>query len=268
VPKERAVDALTDVWSRLDQLLSTLEAEEWSRPTALPGWDVKDNVAHIIGTEAMLLGELPAVEINRADHPHVRNDIGAFNEQWVESMRSESASNLLNRLRDVTSRRLRVLDTMEPDEWDAESFTPAGQDTYGRFIRIRAFDCWMHEQDIREAIGRPGGHGGPAAVLAIEEMATAMGFVVGKRAAAPAGSRVRFELSGPAARRIDIAVEDRARVVDDLDGPPTVTITMPAGLFARLAGGRANPSRHRDDITFGGDAELGERIVAHLAYTI
>ncbi len=269
VPKERAVDALDDVWTRLERLLSDLDDEEWSRPTALPGWDVRDNVAHIIGTEAMLEGEAaPAAEIDRDAHPHVRNDIGAFNEQWVQSLRTETPSALLNRFRELAARRRLALDGMAPDDWDAESFTPAGRDTYGRFMRIRVFDCWMHEQDIRDALDRPGGEGGPAACMAIEEMATAMGFVVGKKAAAPSGSRVRFELTGPAARRIDVEVEERAKVVDDLSGPPTVTLTMPAGLFARLGGGRADPDRHRSEVTIDGDTELGERIVANLAFTI
>ena len=40
--------------------------------------------------------------------------------------------------------------------------TPAGPDTYGRFMRVRIFDCWMHEQDIRRAVGRPGHVEGPA----------------------------------------------------------------------------------------------------------
>jgi hypothetical protein len=43
---------------------------------------------------------------------------------------------------------------------------------------------------------------------------------------------------------------------------------MPAGVFARLAGGRADPSTLRSQITIDGDVELGERLIANLAYTI
>lgn len=268
VSKERAVEALADVWIRLDELLAQLDAGEWSRPTPLPGWDVKATVAHVIGTEAMLLGESPAVDVDRAAFPHVRNDIGAFNERWVQSLHDEPPAAVLRRFRELTTRRRRALEEMGPDAWDAEGFTPAGPDTYGRFMRIRAFDCWLHEQDIRDAVDRPGGEGGPAADLALEEMATAMGFVVGKQAGAPAGSRVRFELTGPAARRIDVEVGDRARVVDALAEPPTVTITMPAGVFARLGGGRTTVGQRRDEITIDGDHALGERVVERLAYTI
>jgi len=229
---------------------------------------VQDNVAHVIGTEGMLLGESPGVEIDRADHPHVRNDIGAFNEQWVQSMRERSPAEVLLRFRDVTSRRLAALEAMSAADWDAEGFTPAGRDSYGRFMRIRTFDCWLHEQDIRDAVGRPGGEAGPSASLALEEMTTAMGYVVGKRAGAPAGSRVRLELTGPAARRIHVEVAERAEVVDDLGGDATVTLRMPAGVFARLGGGRVDPASVRDQITIDGDEALGERVVGNLAFTI
>ena len=53
---------------------------------------MQDNVAHIVGTEAMLAGEPgPSVDIDRDANAHVRNDIGVFNEQWVESLRAGHA---------------------------------------------------------------------------------------------------------------------------------------------------------------------------------
>ncbi|MDQ3469610.1 MAG: maleylpyruvate isomerase family mycothiol-dependent enzyme, partial [Actinomycetota bacterium] len=87
VARATTVDALRDVWSRLDDLLAGLDDDAWSTPTALPGWDVKDVAAHVVGTEAMLLGEaVPDVAIDRAERPHVRNDIGDFNERWIVAM--------------------------------------------------------------------------------------------------------------------------------------------------------------------------------------
>jgi len=79
---------------------------------------------------------------------------------------------------------------------------------------------------------------------------------------------VRLALTGPAARTIDVEVAERAAVVDELSGPPTLTVTMPAGVFARLGGGRVDGPAVRDRITIDGDTELGERIVANLAFTI
>jgi uncharacterized protein (TIGR03083 family) len=263
------VAALAEVWARLDSLLAGLDGKEWSLPTCLPGWDVKAVVAHIAGTESMLLGETaPSIEVDEASHPHVRNDVGRFNEAWVAATASEAPEEVLERFRVRVGARRQALEETTDEAWAAVGFTPAGQDTYGRFMRIRTFDCWMHEQDIRDAVGQPGGEDGLAARAALDEMSAVLGYVVGKRAGAPKGALVRFELTGPAARRIDVEVAERAAVVEELPGPPTVTLTMPAGVFARLGGGRVDPSAVGDQIVIDGDRELGEQIVANMAFTI
>ena len=43
---------------------------------------------------------------------------------------------------------------------------------------------------------------------------------------------------------------------------------MPTGVFVRLAGGRVDPSTVRGEIDLEGDPELGERLIANLAFTI
>ncbi len=40
LPKEPTVEALTAVWASLRALIGELADEDWSMPTALPGWDV------------------------------------------------------------------------------------------------------------------------------------------------------------------------------------------------------------------------------------
>jgi uncharacterized protein (TIGR03083 family) len=269
IPKDRTVDALGSVWSSLSALLGSLSDEQWAQPTSLPGWDVKAIVAHMIGTEAMMLGETaPDVEIDRDAATHVRNDIGAFNEVWVQALADEPPEAVLTRFDDYTGRRLVALREMPQAEWDAESFTPAGRDTYGRFMQIRVFDCWFHEQDIREAVGRPGHVAGQAVAVTLDEVATALGFVVGKRAGVPQGCSVTFELTGSSGRSIHVEVGERARVAERLEGPASVTITMPVLTFTRLCGGRVPVESVRHEISVGGDAELAEKILPNLTYTI
>ena len=269
IPKHRTVDALDEVWSSLRVLLADLADADWRAATALPGWDVQANVAHIIGTEKMLAGEpQPDVAVDRETTPHVRNDIGAFNEAWVSALAGSEPAVVLALFDDTTAQRSAVLRAMPQEEWDAESFTPAGRDTYGRFMQIRVFDCWFHEQDIREAVGRPGHDHGPAVEVALDEVANALGFVVGKRAGAPAGARVHFRLTGPTERDVFVEVGERAAVVPKLDGDATVTITVPVVAFTRLCGGRRTASDFAGQVGIEGDQELGERVLANLAYTI
>ncbi|NND73447.1 MAG: maleylpyruvate isomerase family mycothiol-dependent enzyme [Ilumatobacter sp.] len=271
IPRERTIAALDEVWGSTADLLASLPPEQWSARSPLAGWDVRDNVAHIVGTESMLLGhDAPAIEIDRDRSPHVRNDIGAFNEVWVEAMRTVEPAAVLARFNEVTAARILALRAMGQDEWDAETFTPAGKDSYGRFMQIRVFDCWLHEQDIRDATGRPGNETGLAVEVTLDEMTTAMGFVVGKRAGVESGHRVTFALTdgGMVVREIHVEVADRAVVVDRLSAPATTTLTMPVGVMTRRCAGRVAPDALRDRIVVTGDPAVAEKILANQSYTI
>lgn len=271
IPKDRTVAALGEVWASLGELLGELSDDEWRLASPLPGWTVQDNVAHIIGTEAMLSGEPgPDLEIDRTANDHVRNDIGAFNEQWVEALRAVPPNEVLSRFRETTGARLSALEHMSDDEWNAESFTPAGKDTYGRFMQIRVFDCWLHEQDIRDAVGRPGHEQGIAVDVTLDEMATALGFVVGKKAGATTGQSVTFALTdgGSVVRELHVEVGERAAVVPVLQGSPTVVLTMPVGVMTRRSAGRVGPDDLLDQVVIHGDLELASKILGNQSYTI
>ena len=269
LPKEPVVAALHDVWDRLDALLAGLDEADWTRPTCLPGWNVQAVVAHIIGTENMLLGvSLPPLRGLGDDAPARAQRHRRVQRGLGRVARRRAAAGVLARFRDDVAKRKEALAAISDEQWDEVGFTPAGPDTYGRFMRIRVFDQWLHELDIRDAIGEPGGDSGPAAEVGLDEMAVAMGYVVGKKAGAPQGSRVRIVLTGDAGRDINVEVGERAAVVDELSGPPTLTATMPAGVFARLGGGRADPATLRDQVTLDGDTELGERLIQNFGYTI
>jgi uncharacterized protein (TIGR03083 family) len=264
VDQARCTAALAEEFAAIDALLSELEPAEWEAPTACPGWDVRANAAHIIGTEAMLLGEpTPVVEVDVAALPHVRNDIGGFNEAWVVHLAAAPPDVILAEYRSRVAARLEALAAITPEAWEAEGFTPAGQDTHGRFMRIRVMDCWMHEQDIREATGRPGHDTSPVVELVLDELQQSMGYVVGKKAGAPDGASVTFALG---TRSIDVLVDGRAAVVDALPGPATTTLTMSPLLFTRLAGGREGADGAA--VAIDGDRELGERVVANMGFTI
>ncbi len=273
LPKEEILAGLFAVWDDLETLLGTFSDDQWQAATALPGWSVQDVVAHMIGTESFLQGQpAPDVDVDVATLDHVRNDIGVMNEQWVRSMRTHSPAAMREAFTAKMRSRRSALAAMGDQEWNEVTFTPAGPDSYGRFMRVRVFDCWLHEHDIRDAVNAPVGGDAlatPTARLALDEMAASMGFVVGKRAGAPDGARVTIELTGPLWRTINVEVAGRARVVEGFgDAAPTSTITLDGMLFTRLAGGRTTMQGHEGEIGYGGDEAVGKRIVENLAYVI
>ena len=270
--KNEVLEGLFGSWDSLADLLSGLTDKQWLTPTALPGWTVRDVVAHMAGTELMLSGQ-PTPEIDVSDRKHVHNDIGALNQRWIEHLDSQTPAELLATFRDITAKRKATLSAMSDEEWNAVGFTPAGPDSYGRFMRVRIFDCWMHEHDIRDALKMPASEErltGADTRLALDELEPSMAFVVGKKGQAPEGSRVMIALTGPVSRVLRVAVDGgRAALVDDF-GPAEATaiIGMDGLQFTRLAGGRPMVADRPKGIDLGGDEELGNRIVENLAYVI
>jgi uncharacterized protein (TIGR03083 family) len=273
VDKSEVLTGLFAVWDSIDALLDGLPETRWQAATPLPGWDVKAVASHVIGTESFLAGiAAPQPDIDVSALDHVRNDVGAMNECWVRHLSAEPGDGVLERFRAVTNSRRAALTGLSDEEWNALTPTPVGPESYGRFMRVRVFDCWMHEQDIREALSRPSSDDeldGTASQLALDEIAATMGYVVGKLAKAPDGSRILFELTGPVARSIRVIVDGRAQLVDDFGGQePTARIRLDGLQFTRLSGGRPMSPARSQDIELGGDKDVAAQVADHLNFVI
>ena len=269
VDKAETVDLLRREYRALRDLCVPLTVEQWDHPTCLPGWSVRDVFSHVIGVESGLLGEAtPSIDVSHLSH--LRNPIAEANERWVEALRPLPGPETLDRLDDVTGRRLAALDTMTQEDFDAPSWTPVGKDeTYGRFMRIRHYDCYLHEHDIRYALDLPPREDVGDLDSALAEVATGLGYIVGRRARLPQGSRVRIDLTGEAPRTFLVQVDDRAVLVDELEEDPTVGLELSTTLFLRLTGGRHDRGVDPDrEVLRSGDPALARQLVERLAFTI
>jgi uncharacterized protein (TIGR03083 family) len=111
VDKPATVELLRAEFRQLTELGTGLDEAQWDTATCLPGWSVRDVLSHVVGAEAMLLGEpVPGSDISHLTH--MRNPIAEANEVWVEAHRGLSGAEMVARLEDVTTRRLAELDTM------------------------------------------------------------------------------------------------------------------------------------------------------------
>lgn len=264
------VAELAETWTSLLGLGAELADGDWDRPSACPGWSVRDVYSHVIGTEAGLLGRPPAPP-PEAYGPHVRNDMGRGNEAEVLLRRGRRGPEIVAELEEVTAARLGALRAMSDDDFAAETWSPAGPGTYEDFMAVRVFDCWVHEQDVRRAVGRPGHLSGAAVDRSLASTVAVMPYVVGKRAGAPEGATVAFDVTGPTARRWAVTVDGgRARPVPEVPVEPTVRISADVGTFMALACGRVDPDAElaAGRVTVHGDREVGTAVVRNLGYTI
>ncbi len=261
-----------DTWERavhdVVELLRSLAPEDWSTPTDLPGWDVRAVAAHL----AHLESELAGYEQERVEVPelaHVTSPMAAYTERGPLARASWSPERIVDELESAAATRLAALRADPPADADAVADrTPGGIGwSWGTLLSNRPVDVWMHEQDIRRAVGRPGGLDSPAAAHTAAVFARGLGFVVGKRVAPPAGTTVVLDVTGPhpVHAAVQVGADGRAAPLGADPAEATVTLRMDLDGFVRLAGGRCRPSDVPVEVS--GDQELGARVLGSLAMT-
>ena len=266
---EWVVDALAATWGSIEDVLADRPAQDFDRPTSLPGWSVRDVLAHLVGFEQMLQGQ-PLPEHEGPFPDYVVNAIGELNEAVVDHWRRRPLGELREAFTETTARSLARLGDLSREEWERVGWSPEGERPYHRFMETRVLDGWIHLGDVRDALALEGDDHGPGEAVVLGRFAAALPFVLGRRVAAPEGARVAVELRGPRAARHVVAVEGgRGVALDPEEGAANELVTSTA-LFWRRAAGRVGAPRLLEDpaTSLRGDRGLVEGLVEGLVVMI
>jgi uncharacterized protein (TIGR03083 family) len=252
-------DACTDFVA----LVRELSPEEGELPTDLPGWSVKDNVAHTAHLEAVLAGT-PEETIHVDEAPHLRGLMNYYTEQGVLARRGRTLAELADEIEQAVATRYAALQADPPTDPDAAPPKTPGDVGWSTatLLSNRPLDVWMHEQDVRRAVGRPGGYDAPAAAHVIGVFARALPMVLGKRVGAPPGTSVRLVV-GERSWTAQVGDDGRAAAVEVAE--PTATVRLSEEDYVVLAGGRRGADTV--DARLEGDEALGRALLGSLAIT-
>jgi uncharacterized protein (TIGR03083 family) len=262
---------LVDVWEQaaadVVALLRSLDADDWPRPTDLPGWDVRAVAAHLAHLESELAGN-PQQQVEVPEAPHVRGLMGQFTEAGPIARAGWSTEAVVDELESSVATRLAALRADPPT--DAAALAPGFAGLIGwswqTLLSNRPLDLWVHEQDLRRAVGRPGGLETPAAAHVVGVFARALPFVLGKRAGAAPGQSVRLVVTGE--QPLDVAAvvgPDGRGARCDVPEAPTATLEMDTETFVVRCSGRRDAADL--DVAVRGDADLARRVLDGLATT-
>ena len=210
-------------WQAVNDFLDLLEQvpeEEWSTPTDLAGWDVKACAAHTAHLEGILAGK-PEETAEVGEPAHVTGPMGLYTEIGVVNRRDASADELINEIRESVTRRHTALLADPPTDAHAkpEQIFGAVPWTWRTLLRNRPLDVWMHEQDVRRAVGRPGNMDGAPAKHTAEYLAESLGYVLGKKVGAPVGTSLVLDMAGSAPFAFEIDDNGRGRRVPPPPSP-------------------------------------------------
>lgn len=144
-------------------LLQSLSDEEWQAQTVAKLWKVKDVASHLLDGNLRGLSMLRDGYFGeKPEGIHSNQDLVAFlnklNMSWTQATRRLSPRVLIDLLAITGQQYAQLLKTLDPNEPAVFSVAWAGQDISPNWFHIaREYtEKFLHQQQIRDAVGRPG----------------------------------------------------------------------------------------------------------------
>ena len=234
---------------RLEAFLNALNPDDLARQSACEGWTVADVVGHLIERgrpipdqiERGLQGDLsptPGIpDAPPASEDQFRLDL----DQAAVSLRKELGDGLLAEFARVNREFDRVLELVQPDDWDKLCYHRLRPETARSKVDIRIAELAMHEWDIRWAFD-------PNATLA-EDSLPGLVYASGRavrRAFRPDPSRsgpmrYRFTLGVPNPSAVDVVLAPEGASFEiEAGGEPDLILVCGPATYAMLIFGRWN----------------------------
>jgi uncharacterized protein (TIGR03083 family) len=159
---ERTVvtEGLLDELERFEQLIRSVGADEWDRPSPCADWTVGDVGRHVVGTMADIVA-------GRFD--------GLGTAREVAERQGRSPAELADECAEIRKGAAGLLPLFDDEAWSGPS-PGSYEGTLGDGVEALWSDAWIHGDDIRTALGRPR-ETGPGLQGAISHVA----FELGKR---------------------------------------------------------------------------------------
>jgi uncharacterized protein (TIGR03083 family) len=262
-------DAWTHSIEAISELVTPLAEGEWNRRTPCPGWSVRDVVSHVIGLDCEMLGDPRPIHTLPRDLFHVTNEHQRYMEMQVDVRRHHTAPEMTSELEYTVIRRNRQLRNESRDPGTKVRGALGTEVTLEEAMRMRAFDVWVHEQDLRAALGRPGNLDSPGAYVVRDVLLDALPRIVAKEAGAPRSSAIVFDVHGPVEflRTIRVDIQGRGTLESTPALGPAATLTLDWETYVRLACGRVTPEAVKDRLKTDGDPDLTAAILRSFTVT-
>jgi uncharacterized protein (TIGR03083 family) len=235
--------------AELGHLLDTLAPDEWERPTAVAGSSVRALVAHLVGVERYVLGQLGA---GPSFHAPTRDDHYPVSGAAAADLAGAGTSELAAAWWRATMRSIAACTQAGP-EHPVVFHHLAG--TVRGLLVVRTFELWTHDEDIRRATGRPPNPlDDDRLTLMSGELMDLLAQGMAMTGTARPGRTARFELTGSGAGTYVVALGP-----DEVPGAPDIVVRTEAVELCRLVANRRAPSDLAVEVS--GDRALLEPIL-------
>lgn len=147
---------------KLIELLKSLTPDEWQQQTVAKLWTVKDVAAHLLDGNIRILsilrdnyfGEQPSINSNQ----DLIDFLNRLNADWVKAMKRVSPQMLIFLLELTSQPFCNYFKSLNPFDKSILAVDWAGETESKNWMEIaREYtEKWLHQQQIRDAVGKPG----------------------------------------------------------------------------------------------------------------
>lgn len=256
-------EALTD-------LLADLVDDDWYQPTVCEGWNVHDVALHLLGGDIGLLSGgrdrfrgSPAVPVppDLSDWNTLVRWIDTRNAVWVDATRRISPV-LLCELLVFTGQHMAAW--LPEVDMDAPGIPVswAGPDPAPTWLHIaREYtERWIHQQHIRDAVGRPGFTEPQWLHPVLDTFARALPYTLRDRRR-PTGTTVELRITGPAGGSWRVRKDDDTWAFTDADSSVDTVITIDEDTAWRGFTRGLDIDTIRARTRVEGDREIGDAVI-------
>lgn len=260
------LDLFPEERRHLLDLLGGLAEEEWAAPTVCPDWSVKDVALHLLGADLAKLARCrdgfvdPSFAPPGADLTDWTTLVGAldaWNEQWVRATRRLSPRVLCD-----------LLEMTGPAMYDyfvgldltalGETVSWAGPEPVPTWLDVaREYtERWTHQQQIREALGRPGLTERRFFAPVLATFVHALPHTL-RSVAAAEGARLRLRIIGDSGGAWQaVRVAGRWQLCRDEPASVDATLPLDQDLAWRLFTRGISAAQARPSVSLDGDQRL------------
>lgn len=233
--------------------------DAFAQPSLLPGWTVGDIVAHVVALEVELSGQpLPSHEPDWDALPHADDLFSRYTEIGVDYRRGWTPKRLREELDEVIAVRTEQLTTGPQDDREIVGIGGLPR-SFNHQLRMRCFDIFLHDLDLRDALGMPEPELGEGARVTVDLMANGLGYVWVKKAGAVPGDVLHFVVPEWVDRWI--GVDGAGKGVQIEPAEPTTSISADVWPYIRLSSGR---QPDLESVSVEGNIQLGSDVVTNL----
>jgi uncharacterized protein (TIGR03083 family) len=247
LPPTEPPGAMGALWDHAVAEAQAIADDQWDLPVPwCPQWRVADLVSHLGGLQSALNGA-PQPEPPHGFQPSPDVDrFTAAMEPGIAARRDWTPQQRLDELRDASDAHVAVLAAVE--DWTEPTVGPTGPTTQLGLYAARAFDVWVHLQDLREALGHPvdTDDRSPAAAAAYLFVLNVVPWMFVKRAGAGEGATMRVTLGPPLEHDNVLKVVDGRAAWDPQADPGDCYVAGTPAALTLLVAGRGSADRWRD----------------------